>query len=64
MGEKLNEQTTNETLKWVYIAIGNAKQNFAGTYHKIKVKYLQLYLNEFVYKLNTLYFGEKYLIGL
>lgn len=28
-------------------------------YHKIKGKYLQLYLNEFAYKLNRRYFGEK-----
>jgi hypothetical protein len=28
-----------------------------GTYHKIKAKYLQLYLNEFIYKLNRRYFG-------
>ena len=59
ISEKSNEQTTKETLKWVHIAISNAKRNFAGTYHKIKKKYLQLYLNEFVYKLNRRYFGEK-----
>lgn len=57
--EKSNEQTTKETLKWVHIAISNAKRNFTGTYHKIKRKYLQLYLNEFVYKLNRRYFGDK-----
>ena len=57
--EKSNEQTTKETLKWVHIAISNAKRNFTGNYHKIKRKYLQLYLNEFVYKLNRRYFGEK-----
>jgi len=57
--EKSNETTTKETLKWVHIAISNAKRNFAGTYHKIKKKYLQLYLNEFVYKLNRRYFGDK-----
>lgn len=57
--EKSNEQTTKETLKWVHIAISNAKRNFVGTYHKIKKKYLQLYLNEFVYKLNRRYFGER-----
>ena len=56
--EKSNEQTTKETLKWVHIAISNAKRNFTGNYHKIKRKYLQLYLNEFVYKLNRRYFGE------
>ncbi|MFN3908624.1 MAG: transposase, partial [Flavobacterium sp.] len=36
-----------------------AKRNLLGNYHKIKGKYLQLYLNEFVYKLNRRYFGEK-----
>jgi len=35
MTEKSNEQTTKETLKWVHIAISNAKRNFVGTYHKI-----------------------------
>ena len=57
--EKSSEQTTKETLKWVHIVISNAKRNFTGNYHKIKRKYLQLYLNEFVYKLNRRYFGEK-----
>jgi len=57
--EKSNEQTTKETLKWVHITISNAKRNLLGNYHKIKGKYLQLYLNEFVYKLNRRYFGEK-----
>lgn len=59
IAEKSNGQTTKETLKWVHIAIGNAKRNFVGTYHKIKRKYLQLYLNEFIYKLNRRYFGER-----
>jgi len=57
--EKSDKETTKETLKWVHIAISNAKRNFTGTYYKIKRKYLQLYLNEFVYKLNRRYFGEK-----
>lgn len=57
--EKSDKQTTKETLKWVHIAISNAKRNLLGNYHKIKGKYLQLYLNEFVYKLNRRYFGEK-----
>jgi len=57
--EKSNEQTTKETLKWVHITISNAKRNLLGNYHKIKGKYLQLYLNEFIYKLNRRYFGEK-----
>ena len=56
--EKSDKQTTKETLRWVHIAISNAKRNFLGNHHKIKGKYLQLYLNEFVYKLNRRYFGE------
>ena len=43
----------------MHITISNAKRNLVGIYHKIKAKYLQLYLNEFIYKLNRRYFGEK-----
>ena len=57
--EKSDKQTTTETLRWVHITISNAKRNLLGNYHKIKGKYLQLYLNEFVYKLNRRYFGDK-----
>ena len=56
--EKSNKQTTCTTLKWVHIAISNAKRTLLGVFHKIKGKYLQLYLNEFCYKLNRRYFGE------
>ncbi len=59
ISEKSDEKTTRENLKWVHIAISNAKRHFVGTCHKIKAKYLQLYLNEFVYKLNRRYFGER-----
>jgi len=54
--EKSSDETTNTTLKWVHIAISNAKRNFLGVYHKIKGKYLQNYLDEFVYRLNRRYF--------
>lgn len=57
--EKSDEKTTKETLKWVHIMISNAKRNLLGNYHKIKGKYLQAYLDEFVYKLNRRYFGER-----
>jgi transposase-like protein len=59
VSEKSTEQLTKETLRWVHITISNAKRNFLGNYHKIKGKYLQMYLNEFMYKLNRRYFGEK-----
>jgi hypothetical protein len=58
LSEKSNNETTSTTLKWVHIAIANAKRNFLGIYHKIKGKYLQNYLNEFVYKLNRRYFKD------
>ncbi len=58
MTEKSSQQTTKETLRWVHIAIGNAKKDLQK-FHKIKRKYLQLYLNEFIYKLNRRYFGDK-----
>jgi hypothetical protein len=54
--EKSRKHTPTSTLTWVHIAIANAKRNFLGIYHKIKGKYLQNYLNEFVYKLNRRYF--------
>ena len=57
--EKSGKETTATTLKWVHIAIANAKRTLLGIYHKIKGKYLQNYLDEFCYKLNRRYFGEK-----
>ncbi|MFT4986048.1 MAG: hypothetical protein ACI81Y_001456 [Glaciecola sp.] len=57
--EKSSKKTTNTTLKWVHIAIANTKRALLGTLHKIKEKYLQSYLNEFCYKLNRRYFGNR-----
>lgn len=57
--EKSSKETTTKTLPWVHIAISNAKRTLLGIYHKIKGKYLQLYLDEFCYKLNRRYFGER-----
>jgi len=57
--EKSTTETTATTLRWVHIAISNVKRNLLGVYHKIKGKYLQNYLNEFCYKLNRRYFGER-----
>jgi len=56
---KSGKETTATTLKWVHIAIANAKRTLLGIYHKIKGKYLQNYLDEFCYKLNRRYFGER-----
>lgn len=59
VSEKSNRETTTTTLRWVHIAISNAKRTLLGIYHKIEGRYLQSYLNEFCYKLNRRYFGEK-----
>jgi len=59
--EKSGKQTTATTLKWIHIIINYANRNLLGNFHEIKGEYLQLYLNEFVYKLNRRYFGEKLL---
>lgn len=56
---KSDKETTKTTLKWVHIAISNAKRNLQGVYHMIKLKYLQAYLDEFCYKLNRRFFGFK-----
>jgi hypothetical protein len=56
---KSTNETTATTLKWVHIAISNAKRTLLGIYHKIKGKYLQFYLDEFCYKLNRRYFGDR-----
>jgi ISXO2-like transposase domain len=59
MSEKSTKETTATTLKWVHIAISNAKRTLLGIYHKIKGQYLQNYLSEFCYKLNRRYFGNR-----
>jgi hypothetical protein len=56
--EKSSKETTKNALKWAHIAIFNAKRAFLGIYHKIEARYLQSYLDEFVYKLNRIYFGD------
>jgi hypothetical protein len=54
-----NKENVNETLKWVHMGISNLKRKLLGIHHMITYKYLQNYLNEFVYKLNRRYFGER-----
>jgi ISXO2-like transposase domain/Transposase zinc-ribbon domain len=59
VSEKSTKESTVKNLPWVHIAISNAKRTLLGIYHKIKGKYLQLYLDEFCYKLNRRYFGDR-----
>ena len=48
-----------KVLPWVHIAISNAKALFQDFYHGMKDAFLQFYLNEFCYKFNRMYFGDK-----
>ena len=49
----------SKTFPWVHIAISNAKKKILGLHHQVKDEYMQNYLNEFCYKFNRRYFGEK-----
>jgi len=59
VSDKSTKESMKRDLPWVHIAISNAKRTLLGIYHKIKGKYLQLYLDEFCYKLNRRYFGDR-----
>jgi len=48
-----------KVLPWVHVAISNAKSLFKDMYHGIREEFLQLYLDEFCYKFNRRYFGDK-----
>jgi len=53
------KEKVNEMLPWVHIAISNAKRLLLDVHHDIQPDFLQNYLNEFYYKFNRRYFGEK-----
>lgn len=57
--EIIEKEKVNEMLPWVHIAISNAKRLLLDIYHDIEPQYLQSYLNEFCYKYNRRYFGDK-----
>jgi hypothetical protein len=52
-------EKAGKELPWVHIAISNAKRNFLNNFHHVDDTYLQNYLDEFSYRLNRRYFGEK-----
>ena len=49
----------DKLLPWVHTVIANAKRQLLGIHHSVSDKYIQNYLNEFCYKLNRRYFGDK-----
>ena len=56
---KPHKEEINKVLPWVHLAISNAKRMLLDVYHHMSPLYLQSYLNEFCYKFNRRYFGEK-----
>lgn len=48
-----------KVLPWVHVAIANAKKLIDDMYHGVKGKFLQQYLDEFCYKFNRKYFGDR-----
>lgn len=56
-----DKKEVSKIFPWVHIAISNAKKMCLGIHHSIQRCYMQNYLNEFCYKFNRRYFGEKLL---
>jgi len=56
---KVTKKNVNTILPWVHKAISNAKRLFLDVHHRIDDDFLQNYLNEFCYKFNRRYFGDK-----
>ncbi len=47
-------------LPWVHIAISNIKRLLTGIYHSVSGRYLQLYLDEYVFKFNKRFTNNKF----
>lgn len=56
---RVNAANVNKLLPWVHKAISNAKRLLLDVHHRIDDDFLQNYLNEFCYKFNRRYFGER-----
>lgn len=57
--ENSKDTYLTRTLQWVHVATSNLKRNLLGIHHSINGLFLQNYLDEYCYKLNRRYFGEK-----
>ena len=54
-----NSKEAGKYLPWAHTMIANAKRTLLGIHHMISDKYMQNYLDEFCYKVNRRYYGEK-----
>ncbi len=57
--ETVKPKDAPKVLPWVHTMISNAKRSLSGIHHMVSKKYYQDYLDEFCYKVNRRYFGEK-----
>jgi hypothetical protein len=57
--QNVKPKDAEKVLPWVHTMISNAKRTLLGIHHMISKKYYQDYLDEFCYKVNRRYFGEK-----
>jgi len=57
--QTLKPKDSSKVLPWVHTMISNAKRNLKGIHHMVSKEYMQGYLDEFCYKVNRRYFGDK-----
>lgn len=55
----IKPEDLQKILPWVHISIANAKRLLLDMHHQLKKEYLQYYLNEYCFKFNRRYFGER-----
>ena len=56
---QIDSKLADKVLPWVHTMISNAKRSLLGTHHWVSDKYLQNYLDEYCYRTNRRYFGQK-----
>ena len=57
--QTIKPKDSGNILPWVHTMISNAKRTLLGIHHMVSKEYIQGYLDEFCYKVNRRYFGEK-----
>jgi hypothetical protein len=54
-----DKKQVTKLFPWVHTAISNLRKLIIGVHHTTKSSYLQNYINEYCYKFNRKYFGDK-----
>jgi hypothetical protein len=54
-----NKQKLDRHLPWVHKVISNMKSSIIGTFHGVSAKYMQLYLDEYLYRFNRRWCREQ-----